>query len=156
MHNKCPVCSKLGIPDYRVNQIRCPQCDSDLSSFHYTAKLSSPKKRLILFPIVFGIAIAIGVIIYSINLINKKDNIIADKEALATTLTDSLLTLKGKKSDSTITHIYTVKFGDNCSKIAKLFYGEYSHYEKIEKENNLKRGDFIFPGQELIIKLKAK
>ena len=30
---KCPVCGKVGIPDYHVQDTICPQCGSDLSIY---------------------------------------------------------------------------------------------------------------------------
>nr|WP_174507519.1 peptidoglycan-binding protein LysM [Acinetobacter sp. Marseille-Q1620] len=48
---------------------------------------------------------------------------------------------------------YTVKSGDNLSKIAKEFYGDANQYPKIFEANRplLKNADDIFPGQVLRI-----
>ncbi|MGQ1059466.1 peptidoglycan-binding protein LysM [Acinetobacter baumannii] len=48
---------------------------------------------------------------------------------------------------------YTVKSGDNLSKIAKEFYGDANQYQKIFEANKpmLKDPDEIFPGQVLRI-----
>lgn len=48
---------------------------------------------------------------------------------------------------------YTVKSGDNLSKISKEFYGDSNQYNKIFEANRplLKNADDIFPGQVLRI-----
>ena len=48
---------------------------------------------------------------------------------------------------------YTVKSGDNLSKISKHFYGDANQYNKIFEANRplLKNADDIFPGQVLRI-----
>lgn len=46
---------------------------------------------------------------------------------------------------------YTVKAGDNLSKISKLFYGDASQYFKIAQANNLADPDRIKVGQSLRI-----
>ncbi len=46
---------------------------------------------------------------------------------------------------------YTVKAGDNLSKISKLFYGDANHYMKIAQANGLDDPDKIRVGQELTI-----
>ncbi len=46
---------------------------------------------------------------------------------------------------------YTVKAGDNLSKISKLFYGDANQYQKIAEANGLDNPDKIHPGQSLKI-----
>jgi nucleoid-associated protein YgaU len=46
---------------------------------------------------------------------------------------------------------YTVKPGDNLSKISQEFYGNAKKYMTIARANNLEDPDKIKPGQELII-----
>jgi nucleoid-associated protein YgaU len=46
---------------------------------------------------------------------------------------------------------YTVKAGDNLSKISRLFYGDANQYMKIAKANNLPDPDKIKVGQQLRI-----
>ena len=46
---------------------------------------------------------------------------------------------------------YTVKAGDNLSKISKLFYGDANQYSKIAKANDLADPDKIKVGQSLRI-----
>jgi len=46
---------------------------------------------------------------------------------------------------------YTVKAGDNLSKISKLFYGDANQYQKIVKANGLDNPDLIKVGQTLTI-----
>lgn len=44
---------------------------------------------------------------------------------------------------------YTVKSGDNLSKIAKQFYGNPNKYSDIAKANNISNPDLIKAGQQL-------
>jgi nucleoid-associated protein YgaU len=46
---------------------------------------------------------------------------------------------------------YTVKAGDNLSKISRLFYGDPNQYSKIAQANNLPDPDKIKVGQQLRI-----
>jgi len=50
---------------------------------------------------------------------------------------------------------YTVRPGDNLSKISKQFYGDANKYMTIAKANNLQDPDKIKVGQELIIPAAA-
>lgn len=44
---------------------------------------------------------------------------------------------------------YTIKSGDNLSKISKLFYGNANKYETIAKANNISNPDKIQVGQQI-------
>lgn len=46
---------------------------------------------------------------------------------------------------------YTVKAGDNLSKISKLFYGDANKYQKIAEANGLDNPDKVRVGQSLKI-----
>lgn len=63
---------------------------------------------------------------------------------------DDQLTVLNLEAES---HFYTVKSGDNLSKIAKEVYGDANQYPKIFEANKpmLKTPDEIFPGQVLRI-----
>lgn len=63
---------------------------------------------------------------------------------------DDQLTVATPSAES---KFYTVKSGDNLSKIAKEFYGDANQYNKIFEENRplLKNADDIYPGQVLRI-----
>ena len=59
---------------------------------------------------------------------------------------DDQLTVASPEPES---KFYTVKSGDNLSKISKEFYGDANQYNKIFEANRplLKDADDIFPGQ---------
>lgn len=63
---------------------------------------------------------------------------------------DDQLTVVSPEPES---QFYTVKSGDNLSKISKQFYGDANQYNKIFEANRplLKNADDIFPGQVLRI-----
>jgi nucleoid-associated protein YgaU len=44
---------------------------------------------------------------------------------------------------------YTIKAGDNLSKVSKLFYGTPNKYEVIAKHNNIDNPDHIQVGQKI-------
>lgn len=44
---------------------------------------------------------------------------------------------------------YTIKAGDNLSKVSKLFYGSPNKYPEIAKANGMDNPDKIQPGQEI-------
>lgn len=44
---------------------------------------------------------------------------------------------------------YTIKSGDNLSKVSKLFYGTANKYPEIAKANGMDNPDKIQPGQEI-------
>ncbi len=46
---------------------------------------------------------------------------------------------------------YTIKSGDNLSKISKLFYGTPNHYQAIAKASNIENPDKIQVGQTITI-----
>lgn len=46
---------------------------------------------------------------------------------------------------------YTIKSGDNLSKVSKLFYGNPNKYETIAKANNISNPDKIQVGQQINI-----
>ena len=63
---------------------------------------------------------------------------------------DDQMTVEAPEPES---KFYTVKSGDNLSKISKEFYGDPNQYNKIFEANRplLKNVDDIFPGQVLRI-----
>ena len=50
---------------------------------------------------------------------------------------------------------YTVKSGDNLSKISKLFYGSPNHYTNIASASNISDPNLIKVGQEITVPVLA-
>ncbi len=50
---------------------------------------------------------------------------------------------------------YTIKAGDNLSKVSKLFYGNANKYTHIAEANNLENPDKIQPGQTINVPVLA-
>ncbi len=50
---------------------------------------------------------------------------------------------------------YTIKAGDNLSKVSKLFYGDANKYEQIAKASGLSDPDKIHPGDEVTVPVAA-
>lgn len=68
-------------------------------------------------------------------------------KAVDPTLADLKHDIEVAEGDQT----YTVKPGDNLSKIARLYYGDANHYMKIAQANDLADPDKIKVGQQLRI-----
>lgn len=46
---------------------------------------------------------------------------------------------------------YTIKAGDNLSKVSELFYGSAGHYQKIAEASGIDNPDHIQVGQEITV-----
>ncbi|OSZ81153.1 hypothetical protein CAP36_07935 [Chitinophagaceae bacterium IBVUCB2] len=169
MSNKCPVCNKAGLPDFRTNLTICPQCNSDLKPFLLLHSLSKPmaSKGNKLALIGVGLLAAVITVLY-VNSVTKQKRSISENSRTLIQFQDSLKKLQEtlakpqlvpsevKSSDNEIVIQYKVKNGDSPSKIAHFFYNDWSMYEKIEIDNNLKQPYILKVGQLLTIKLEKE
>ncbi len=169
MKYNCPVCNKAGIPDYTVQQIICPQCNSDLKPYFLLHSVSTPEARGRNFLPISALALVACVsAFFYFKTINEKRKLIADNSKTVSLLKDSITNLnaiitpnrvklpENSISLKEITIHYEVRKGDYLSKIAKLFYNDWKMYKKIETDNNLKRYSILKIGQPLIIKLNQE
>ena len=86
--------------------------------------------------------------------ITQKNNAAVTTQAIHKSVVSNLDHAEPIKADETGDLIsYTVKSGDNLSKISKEYYGDPNQYNKIFEANRplLKNEDDIFPGQVLRI-----
>lgn len=170
MNNKCPVCEKSGIPDYTMTPVVCPQCNTDLKPFLLLQSLAVRKinKFVKLGLIGLSIILFIFVILYIEQRIINKQVINHNSQTLSE-LQDSLKKMheirtgepSKKPTDNTvkegkITFVYTVKKGDNTSKIAQCFYNDWKLYSKIESDNDLHYPYILRIGQTLRIELNQQ
>lgn len=161
----CPVCQKAGI---NSEAIICPQCNSDLSQLHLLtrieSKLANWRKRNSILVIVLGTVITT---LFILLLKPKTGNTtIGNSQKIARETIDSTEYYRNKyfvishKIDS-LNNVagarafinYKVKFGDNLSKIALMFYNDASKITKIAKDNGLKNANQIFVNQSLVIEI---
>jgi len=165
----CPICQKPGLPDYKAKPTICPQCNSDLKGFTliYQAKTIRKKNRkhfrlfylttsLVFLLIVFGlIFIPLRSKFQSNSIVQIHDSLTQVKEQLSQKA-EELEQVKVLLQERAGTLVkYIVKPGDNLSRIAFFFYGNWEMYKKIEKDNNLLSGSVIFPKDTLLITLKT-
>lgn len=160
----CPICKKSGLPDYTMNSINCPQCNSDLKGFLLIAKIQQEsvkqkrrKKRYYFFIILTTVLIlCVLAIIRSNNNIRRERVIIYDsisyyKERLRVSLSE--------KKDAVIPPLkftYVIKRGDNLSKIAQYFYNDWTQYKRIEQDNQLGSDHVLMPKDTIYLYLKAE
>jgi uncharacterized membrane protein YvbJ len=166
----CPVCDKSGLPDYNLNSVVCPQCNSDLSGFVQLEKSSivynksvKRQKRLVVISVI--VALVLILLLFMPRSKKQAEIIQAElqqKETIINKLSSELsnkdeeiqILKRTNQETEEINFYYVVKKGDNLSKIAYLFYNDWEMYKKIQRDNNLKPGDLIMPKDKLIIKIK--
>jgi len=161
----CPICQKAGVND---ESVICPQCNSDLSQFHLLTRMENKftnwRKINSISLIVFIIVIIALIVLL---LYPKMDNnTIANHQKSPRKTIDSTEYYRNKyfvvshKIDS-LNKIaearsfinYKVKYGDNLSKIALMFYDDVGMAYTIAEDNKLKNANRIFVNQSLIIEI---
>lgn len=168
MNFNCPVCNKAGLPDYKIYQTVCPQCNSDLKPYMLISsikKIDKSTTALKIFSGVLTLAICILLVLYlkkSTDTVKTKNNY----EFKIAELTDSLRNTTSNIHDTTaafksnttavISIVYNVKNDDCLSKIAEFFYNDWKEYKRIESDNNLQEPYVLKVGQPLIIKLNQQ
>lgn len=170
MSQNCPVCNKSGLPDYKNQEVTCPQCNSNLRAYLLLSKLSKPSagnsKTFLPISIVV-LAISLLVIFFW----NKSEKTLTEIPATVPQITSAkidssyyyqsiIASLKDSiskvKTQGSIEIEYKIKKGDCLSKIAYNFFGDWSKYSKIESDNNLVKPYKLAQGQIIKIKMESK
>jgi hypothetical protein len=166
MNYNCPVCNKSGLPDYRIQETVCPQCNSDLKPYLILNSIERGTRRYVRGILALAVVLSVITLLLYLMSVNKKDKMIDDNLTNLGIANDSINSLNrminqyelNQLSDSSpaksITFIYQVKSGDNLGKIAKLFFNDYRMYEKIAEDNNLNKPYLLAIGQPLTIKIE--
>lgn len=144
---KCPVCGKVGIPDYHKENVVCSCCGTDLSIYKMLSdsQKDSPAKRWWKAAIVAMAAVAAFTIITtrvkSVNTNHEISNTLKDRIA---ELSDSIEILshqlefanqKNKQQQDIPlkkTLLYIVKRNDSPCRISKKIYKTEKYYKQIE------------------------
>jgi hypothetical protein len=170
-YNKCPICEKPGIGDYKKHKINCSNCDTDLSVFvaienAYQDKTHNKYLYLTLSILLVSL-ITIGWIFNSLS--NSKDilnqymakieglnSALNSKDKAINELKDSLIVFKNSpkttiKTDSS-THI--VKYGESFCSISYKYFKDYKHANNIAIINGKDIRSVIRPGMILQIPQK--
>lgn len=163
----CPVCNKTGLPDYTSEPVICPQCNSDLKGFTTLEKTSMVhrqairKQQLSFLIVIFLILTVFGSFVFWPQPQRHEPEIMNDNQDSVIAILKTNLDAKDleieKLKDSKQSHFqfnYVVKSGDNLSKIAYMFYGDWEDYKLIMEANNLNPQSVIHPGETLKINLK--
>ena len=158
----CPICDKIGLPDYRNIPTVCPQCDSDLSSFSYIQKIKNSANnnsyRKLIFTIVALCLCFVFIYHFFPRIITKTIEVkIVSKNDSIANLKSVILDLKQKQINEKADIVkYIVKQNDNLEKISKKYFDDYLHIQKIAKDNNIQNPNLIEIGEVLFIELNEK
>lgn len=164
---KCPVCGKVGIPDYHAEDTVCPQCGSDLSIFRIIDQIpqAGVKKRNVWMPIA-AVAILTTAVLGGILLFQEPKVSTEDQSNRIACLQDSVNILKSRLEESTATTTtpgtqsssqsegfkYVVRKGDSFWSISKRFYHTGTRYEEVAAANGLDSNSKLNVGDTIIIK----
>lgn len=163
---KCPVCGKVGIPNYHDEDIVCPCCGSDLSIFRVIDKLptSTGPKHTVWKPIAIAaisVTMALGAfLIIKPSATGVKSESNDGLQSEIAYLRDSISRLniqlqKAAKSDADANgggFKYVVRKGDSFWSISKRFYGTGTRFEEVATANGLDRDSKLNIGDTITIK----
>jgi hypothetical protein len=168
MRKNCPVCNKVGLPDFKTNHVICPQCNSDLKPYLLIHSISKAKRKhfVILFSVIAVILLnVLGASYYQSKSLNKKRKseqslLIASLQNSIQVLQDSIKQIQAiderDTSNNSIFIQYKVRKGDYPGKIAEFFYNDWKMYKQIEKDNNLQQPYILKVGQMLKISINQE
>ena len=160
---KCPVCGKVGIPDYHTEDTVCPQCGSDLSIFRVIDQIpqGDVKKRNVWMPIA-AVAILTTAVLGGIMLFQDSNvPVVEDRSSEIACLQDSIKTLNAKIENIKTTPSdtiqsegfkYVVREGDTFWSISRRFYHTGTRFEEITAANGLDSNSTLNVGDTIIIK----
>lgn len=163
----CPVCGKVGIPDYHKDEVVCPCCGTDLSIYKmladsqsvHTTKETNDRK----WKIATAASAAIAILALVFVCLLKQQELVQDVELTNNVgiLNDSINSLTSQlesanqeianlkvQSAHSSDSIYIVKKNDSPCRISKKLYGTESRYKEIEAIITKP----LHPGDTLIIR----
>jgi len=148
--NKCPICGKAGLEDFRNIAITCPACNTDLSVFVLLNK--SPKinkfKSLIIACLLCLSAVLLLLINSSYKTQKELKTKLFENTKNIVQLKDSILNVKKQAliEKQAIEDIYTVKRGDSFCRISSRLFGTEIYAKKIAVLNGKFLNDKIYVG----------
>ena len=176
--NRCPICGKEGIPNFRKEDVICPCCNSDLSVYHKIDRIidtdypnnKTKKYRAlvsilgILTIIVIGICVWLSILLahnsesYKVLALEKEVAILNDSiNHIHQTIMQQNNPIDSMEEDvvgNLPGKLYIVKRGDSFCKISKNILGSESRYKEILNLNNLNVSSFLHEGDTLKIPAK--
>ena len=157
---KCPVCGKVGIPNYHDADVVCPQCGSDLSIYRVIDQIPAGHKKNVWKPISVAAIIAVAVLVFF--LVKPKQEEVVDVRTSPeyAQLQDSIGVLNEKIATLAVQPAtvvsegfpYVVRKGDSYWTISRKVYGTGTRYQEVAEANGLTVKDALHVGDTLIIK----
>jgi hypothetical protein len=153
---KCPVCGKVGIPDYLSEDTTCPCCGTDLSIFRVIDQIPqvAPRKRSLLSSVAIVavlVAMVMGGILWSQrSVVPLEDKISGLEDSIASLNTElanlqrPLPPLNGFK--------YVIRKGDSFWAVSNRFYGTGTKCKELAEANGLAVDSKLNVGDTIIIK----
>lgn len=155
---KCPVCGKVGIPDYHSEDVKCPCCGSDLSIYRVIDNIPEEGQKTNIWKPISVVAIiaaaGLGLLLFT-----QKPDAPATPIAEITQLKDSIEVLNNQlaQTNNATSQIssgfkYVVSKGDSYWSISRKFYGNGSYHAEIAQMNDRTLDSPLMVGDTLIIK----
>lgn len=158
---KCPVCGKVGIPDYHNEDTVCPQCGSDLSIFRVIDQIPQPveKKKNVWMPIaaaaILVAAVCGGILLFrpaKVVQIGTHNEQIAMLQDSIGRLNEKLEVAAQVPTTQSNEFKYVVRKGDSFWSISKRFYHTGTRYEEVAAANGLDSKSKLTVGDTIIVK----
>jgi hypothetical protein len=158
---KCPVCGKVGIPNYLSEDTTCPCCGTDLSIFRVIDQIpqAAPKNKNFWMPIaiaaVFAAMVMGGILLFRMPMAQTDESQtqqIACLEDSITSLNNKLADLQRRQIVPSGGFTYVIRKGDSFWSISKRFYHTGTRYEEIAKANGLAVNSKLNIGDTIIVK----
>lgn len=162
----CPVCNKTGIPDFYAEDVVCPCCGSDLSTYRKLKEISSQKRsktNILSWAIgIIALLACIAVVWLGMELSSRNKKILAQEQQAVSyqnqisVLKDSIssinIVLPEKKIEDIQTEWYIVRPGDSFCRISKNIYGTEAKYKEIAALNHIGINAILHVGDSIRIK----
>ena len=155
---KCPVCGKVGIPDYHSEDVKCPCCGSDLSIYRVIDTIPEEGQKTNIWKPISAVAFLAAAVL-GIMLFTQKPDIPTTPLAEVTQLRDSIGVLNNQLAqiNNATSQIasgfkYVVSRGDSYWSISRKFYGIGTHATEIAQTNDRTLDSPLMVGDTLIIK----
>ena len=157
--NKCPICGKAGISDYKKKDVICPACNTDLSIYRTIDKSNRNHKFLqILSGILFLIIVSLFFFRPPKQFVIKREGMLQDSinvmQSQVNLLISQIDSLKGLNNGGAKDFFYIVTQGDSFAKISQKLYHTEKFASEIASYNGLSLSSIIQPETKLKIPQK--
>lgn len=158
-NTKCPVCGKVGIPDFHNSDVVCPQCGTDLSIYRVIDQIPTEPQKNIWKPISAVAIIAVAVLGIMLMIPTEKPVVDVTSTPEHVQLQDSIGRLNSQISELanrpvsvSSSYKYVVRKGDCFWTISKRVYGTGTRCNEIAEYNGMSLNDALHTGDTLKIK----